>query len=56
MRDIVSDSTPQRHDDQHRSDGLISRHPKLGIFLIAGVFYLILFGMCAVVAVLVWTQ
>ena len=30
-----------------------SRHPKVMILLIAGVFYVILFGMCAVVFVLI---
>ncbi len=34
--------------------GLLSRHPRLAILLIAGVFYAILFGMCAVVVVLVF--
>jgi hypothetical protein len=37
------------HDD-HAADehpkGLLSQHPRLGILLIAGIFYLILFGMC----------
>jgi hypothetical protein len=35
------------------SKGLLARHPKLSILLIAGVFYVILFGMCAFVAVLI---
>jgi hypothetical protein len=30
-----------------------SRHPKVMILLIAGVFYIILFGMCAFVFVLI---
>lgn len=45
---------PSKRDDSEK--GLLDRHPKLGILLIAGVFYIILFGMCAFVAVLIWTQ
>jgi hypothetical protein len=33
--------------------GWASRHPKVAILLIAAVFYIILFGMCAFVFVLI---
>lgn len=34
--------------------GLLDRHPKLSILLIAGVFYAILIGMCVMTLVIVW--
>jgi hypothetical protein len=42
------------HDEasQPTGDGLLRRHPKLSILLIAGVFYAILFGLALVVFVL----
>lgn len=49
----MSDPT-SRDTDETRPRGLIDRHPQLGIYLIAGVFYVILFGMCAFVAVVIW--
>lgn len=45
---IVND--PPRDTDAPK--GWASRHPRLSIVLIAGVFYVILFGMCAFVFVL----
>jgi hypothetical protein len=44
---------PSEPDDEERA-GLLTRHPKLQILLIAGVFYAILFGMCLATAALVW--
>lgn len=43
-------------DTTQAEKGFLDRHPKLGILLIAAVFYVILIGMCAATAVLVWTQ
>lgn len=34
-------------------DGLFKRHPRLWIYLIAGIFYLILFAMLITVLVLI---
>lgn len=53
---MVDEAAP---DDQNappdeRPKGLLSMHPKLGILLIAGMFYLLLFGMCGLVAVIIW--
>jgi hypothetical protein len=48
-------STPER-DGQTREKGLLDRHPKFSIYLIAGVFYLVLLGMCAFVVVLIWIR
>lgn len=53
---MMDDSGPTPSDADGKHKGLLDRHPKLGILLIAGVFYVILFGMCAFVAVLIWTQ
>lgn len=39
-------------DDPQRSKGWADRNPKLSILLIAAVFYVILFSMCAFVVVL----
>ena len=46
--------TPESDAEPTRPRGLLDRHPKLSIYLIAVVFYVILFGMCAFVAVLIW--
>ena len=51
-----SDHDQTRHSEESQHGGLLDRHPKLGILLIAGIFYVVLFGMCAFVAVLIWTQ
>ncbi|MEX1157946.1 MAG: hypothetical protein WEC79_03325 [Thermomicrobiales bacterium] len=48
--DAVLNVAPLQKDDTTK--GWASRHPKLSILLIAGVFYIILFGMCAFVFVL----
>jgi hypothetical protein len=50
----LSDKPPAGPPEQEQPAGLLARHPKLGILLIAGLFYVILFGMCAFVVVLVW--
>ena len=36
--------------------GLLRRHPKLGILLIAAVFYIILIGMAALTLVLIFRR
>ncbi len=48
-------------DEKSNADGVGAnerpfwdRHAKLSILLIAGVFYLTLIGMCAVVGVIIW--
>ena len=48
--DAILDVEPLPKDEASKSWG--SRHPKLAILLIAAVFYIILFGMCAFVFVL----
>lgn len=50
MDDETLASQPISHPDASKS--WASRHPKLMILLIAGVFYVILFSMCAFVLVL----
>lgn len=36
-----------------RPKGLFAQHPRLGILVIAGLFYLLLFGMCGLVLVII---
>jgi hypothetical protein len=50
------DETVQNNDasTEEHPKGLLSQHPKLGILLIAALFYVLLFGMCALVAVIIW--
>ncbi len=49
--DSDTGSSPQQ-ENVNASKGWASRNPKLMILLIAGVFYVILFGMCAFVLIL----
>lgn len=46
---VLADSS----EDLPVRKGWASRHPRLAILLIAAVFYIILFGMCAFVLILV---
>jgi hypothetical protein len=45
---------PENQPQPAPEKGLLDRHPKLGIVLIAGVFYIILIGMCLATAALIW--
>lgn len=54
MTDNICEDEPQQASDAHeRRHSLLSRHPRLGILLIAGVFYIILCGMVMTVLVLI---
>lgn len=48
----MADETRPDHD-QESPQGLFKKYPKLGVLLIAGVFYLTLLVMCVIVAVLI---
>lgn len=55
----MSDDTRERSpsDARHETDaerGFWDRHAKLSILLIAGVFYVILIGMCLAVGLIIW--
>jgi len=50
-----SSPTPQP-DGSAEPEGFWDRHAKLSILLIAGVFYVILFGMCVAVFALLWLR
>jgi len=49
--DLNPEETPASPE---RPRGLFAQHPKLGILLIAALFYFILFSMCAFVLVIVF--
>jgi hypothetical protein len=49
-----SEPQPMPEGEHEPEKGLLTRHPKLQILLIAGVFYAILIGMCLATAALVW--
>lgn len=56
----MTTKTEPPHDDDVEPTALPQafwdRHAKLSILLIAGVFYVILFGMCASVAIILWLR
>lgn len=49
--DSVSEATPT---EEPKPQGLFAQHPKLGILIIAAMFYLVLFAMCGFVLVIIW--
>jgi hypothetical protein len=51
---MSDEPTPElTQDNGERPKGLFAQHPRLGIWVIAGMFYLLLFGMCAFVLVII---
>lgn len=51
------DSPPTTQpDDSAQDQGFWDRHAKLSILLIAGVFYVVLLGMCFVVFAWLWLR
>lgn len=52
---MIDDPNPvEATPDDERPKGLLAQHPKLAILLIAAMFYLLLFGMCGLVLVIIW--
>lgn len=43
----------EEHNQAPRAESLLARHPRLGILIVAGIFYLILCGMVMTVLVLI---
>lgn len=51
------DSSPTTPPDENaQAQGFWDRHAKLSILLIAGVFYVVLLGMCVVMFALLWLR
>ena len=48
------DPNQQNEKGASSPKGLLDEHPKLGILLIAGGFYTLLFGMCGFVLLIIW--